>query len=619
MKFLRPFLLLATASSWTAGAAPPYRYDHVVIVIEENESQTRIMGNRVDAPYINELADGGVNFTQFYAITHPSEPNYLHLFSGDNQGVLDDGVAPNQPFGTPNLGAALLTGGISFAGYCEDLPAIGDTTTNATFDNTNGVFRVLYVRKHNPWVNWQAPLGAPSIPLHQLPAETNLRFSDFPTDFSLLPAVSFVVPNQQNDMHDGTIRMADDWLRANLGAYARWARTHNSLLVVTFDEDDFLGPNLIPTVMFGAGLTPGTINSSTWTLHHLLRTLSESYHSTPPARAALVRRIHGVLPKDPPVLTTRFQRGLDGYSECVDTILNASSPAADGSALTALYVSSTSLQTLLRFNDLVGSSPGQIPANATVLSAKLILWTSNPSFNAVEVHRMLVPWDAGASWNSLQNGVSADDLEAVAAPTFSLPPTLGNAPMIFDVTSDVEAWLAGAANRGWALLGTGSDLWITNSSEFGTVEQRPVLEVSYTLPVNPGYPAWQLGAFGVRAGKPGTLREDDPDHDGLANIVEYAINTSPQLSTKEGLPTLQFGDGTHHFTFARNLSATDVSIEVQANSGNGVATWTTVATWTPGAGWSAIDGFTVTDYAGAVEITEAQNQSRFFRLRVTAL
>jgi hypothetical protein len=326
-----------------------------------------------------------------------------------------------------------------------------------------------------------------------------------------------------------------------------------------------------------------------------------------------------MFPKDPPVLTTRFQRGTDAYTECVDTVLDSSGPSTDYSGLSSLSVSSTDVQTLIRFNDLFGSNPGQIPQTATILSAKLILWTTNPTGSAVEVHRMLVPWEAGVTWNSMQSGISADDVESAATPTFSLPPTLANAPMIFDVTSDVESWLAGATNRGWVLLGNGSELWSTNSSEFDTVEQRPVLEVSYTLPVTSGYPAWQLGAFGVNAGKPGTLRNDDPDHDGLANLVEYAINTSPLLSTKEGRPALQFSQGTHHFSFARNLSATDVAIEVQANTGSTVGTWTTVATWTPGAGWSASAGFTVTDYFGAVELSESQNQSRFFRLRVTAL
>ena len=63
--------------------------DHVVIVIEENHSYSEIIGSP-NAPYINSLAAQGAVFTQSYAVTHPSQPNYLDLFSGFNQGVTDD-------------------------------------------------------------------------------------------------------------------------------------------------------------------------------------------------------------------------------------------------------------------------------------------------------------------------------------------------------------------------------------------------------------------------------------------------------------------------------------------------------------------------------------------------
>ncbi|HSZ55982.1 MAG TPA: hypothetical protein VK797_09990, partial [Tepidisphaeraceae bacterium] len=62
---------------------------HVVIVVEENSSYDEIIGNS-SAPYINTLASQGALFTNSSAIEHPSQPNYLDLFSGSNQGVTDD-------------------------------------------------------------------------------------------------------------------------------------------------------------------------------------------------------------------------------------------------------------------------------------------------------------------------------------------------------------------------------------------------------------------------------------------------------------------------------------------------------------------------------------------------
>lgn len=65
--------------------------DHFVIVVEENHNYWSIIGNP-NAPFINSLAAEGTLFTNSYAITRPSEPNYLALLSGSTQGVTDDGI-----------------------------------------------------------------------------------------------------------------------------------------------------------------------------------------------------------------------------------------------------------------------------------------------------------------------------------------------------------------------------------------------------------------------------------------------------------------------------------------------------------------------------------------------
>src|SRR5205085_9435855 len=127
-------------------------------------------------------------FTHSFALSHPSQPNYLQLFSGSNQGVTDDNVPANLPFITPNLGAELLNQSKTFVGYSEDLPSVG--YTGATSGN--------YARKHNPWVNWQGTA------LNGIPSTDNQPYTAFPTNYNLLPTVSFVIPNQNNDMHNGT-------------------------------------------------------------------------------------------------------------------------------------------------------------------------------------------------------------------------------------------------------------------------------------------------------------------------------------------------------------------------------------------------------------------------------
>src|SRR5262249_5267358 len=77
---------------------------HVVVVVEENHAYSEIIGSR-QAPYINALAHGthAALFTRSYGVAHPSQPNYLYLFSGSNQGVTNDSQ-PKSVFTTPNLG-----------------------------------------------------------------------------------------------------------------------------------------------------------------------------------------------------------------------------------------------------------------------------------------------------------------------------------------------------------------------------------------------------------------------------------------------------------------------------------------------------------------------------------
>jgi hypothetical protein len=183
------------------------------------------------------------------------------------------------PLNTPNLGAALIRSGKSFAGYTEGLPSNGDRTdingslgapgSGAQFPLPPSAVNTTttnFQRKHQTWINWQATSDNPSNPnlakvgapltANQLSSSTNLSFNAFPgqpgnpfanpnsPDFTGLPSVSFVTPDAVDDEHDQTpangsnINLtADQWLQKNIASYAQWAITHNSLLIVTWDED----------------------------------------------------------------------------------------------------------------------------------------------------------------------------------------------------------------------------------------------------------------------------------------------------------------------------------------------------------------------------------------------
>ncbi len=243
------------AISATAASAPP-PYDHVVLAIFENHKQSQIIGAS-DAPYLNRLAAQGANFTQSFALRHPSQPNYLDLFSGSNQGVTNNDCP--QTFASGDLGHQVIASGRTFVGYAEDLPSAGSSVCNS--GGPDG-----YWRKHAPWTNFSN--------LNQ--TTVSRPYSAFPTDFTKLPTVSWVVPNQCNDMHNCSVSHGDTWASRHLDAYAQWAKTHNSLLIVTFDEDDNTPINQIATFFVGARITPGNYSER---IDHftVLRTIEAMY------------------------------------------------------------------------------------------------------------------------------------------------------------------------------------------------------------------------------------------------------------------------------------------------------------------------------------------------------
>ncbi len=268
-----------SVTSTQSSSTPPLpRPDHIVMVIEENHSYSQIFDSP-DAPYINRLSTQGAVFTQSFGVTRPSQPNYLALFSGSTQGITDNSCP--HIFTTPNLGHALLAAGLTFAGYSEDLPSVGSLICSVG----------PYVRKHNPWVDWQ------DSATNGLPATANVPMTNFPTDYTKLPTVSVIVPNLVNDMHHGKdpdrIQTADRWLREHMDAYVQWAQEHNSLLIVTWDEDDGKEGNRIVTLFVGPMVQAGRYDQRI-THYNVLRTIEDFYglsHSGTSTDATLITRI----------------------------------------------------------------------------------------------------------------------------------------------------------------------------------------------------------------------------------------------------------------------------------------------------------------------------------------
>lgn len=206
---------------------------HVTLVIMENKDYNRVVGS-MDAPYFNKtLVPQGALLRNMHAINHPSEPNYLALFSGSTQGIHGDPCPVY--FKAANSASELIAAGKTFAGYYESMPRNG----------YKGCYQGLYDRNHNPWVEFR-----------NVPDSDNLVYHGFPSSPA---ALVWIVPNLCHDTHNCAVKSGDRWLSQNLPPIIAWDKKHEGLLILTWDEadPDNSGKNHIPTVLVGPMVKAG--------------------------------------------------------------------------------------------------------------------------------------------------------------------------------------------------------------------------------------------------------------------------------------------------------------------------------------------------------------------------
>ena len=273
-----------------AAAAPPL--DHVIVVVMENRPYDKV----VNQPYISTMIANGAVFTSSYAIQHPSQPNYIALWSGSTQGCVNDVCpVPGSPFTTENLGHACEAAGLRWRAYSEDLPWAGSDTCRANN---------LYARKHDPWADFA-----------NLDHANERPYTDLAVDIAngALPDLAFVIPNLCNDMHDCSTAQGDTWLAGNVPAMLA-ALGPNGLLVLTWDEADHSPGNHILTVFCGQPVKRGFASADTVNHYTLLRAICEGLGLTPFMAAASERPIAGVWADRNLVTNPSFESSTAGWN-----------------------------------------------------------------------------------------------------------------------------------------------------------------------------------------------------------------------------------------------------------------------------------------------------------------
>ncbi len=260
------FMMAPAASSASIHDPGVPQYRHIVEIMMENTSYSTIIGNPL-APQINALASRYGLATNYYGVTHPSEPNYVANVGGSFFGIQDDnqfyctpalastdptcaGTTVNHTIAAPSLADQLTSAGMTWKGYFQNLPPVPSTGVVMTGPNANGPYSfkwpsstdALYASKHNPFVNFTGTQNdlADMVPDTQLGA-------DLAT--GTLPNFSLVVPDQCHDMHgttpcgdaNGLISAGDAYVGTIVSEIMHspvWEQGRNAI-VVTWDEDDF--------------------------------------------------------------------------------------------------------------------------------------------------------------------------------------------------------------------------------------------------------------------------------------------------------------------------------------------------------------------------------------------
>jgi hypothetical protein len=238
----------ATTTAKPCVGAPVQPVTHVVVIVMENKNYGSIIGSSA-APYLNSLANACGLATSYHAIRHPSLPNYLAMTGGSTFGVTDDKPPAYHPISGASVFSEL---GARWRSYQEDMAVRCQAYNGPT-----------YAVRHDP-ATYYTNLAA-SCPLQDVPLPARPDFS---------AAFTFVTPNLQHDMHDGTIEQGDTWLSTfvpKILASSQYQSGSLALFIV-WDEND--GPDHAPSnqvpCLVVAPSVPAQTRVSTWFDHYSL-------------------------------------------------------------------------------------------------------------------------------------------------------------------------------------------------------------------------------------------------------------------------------------------------------------------------------------------------------------
>jgi phosphatidylinositol-3-phosphatase len=252
-----------------------------LLIVFENKSYEQVIGQR-SAPEFNALARRYALLTRFYAVAHPSLPNYLALVSGSTQGVTEN--CTDCTFSSRNLADTIEASRRTWKTYAEGLPAPGFT----------GAKSGAYAKKHNPFLYFEDVLSSPTRLGRVVPLD------DFHGDLArgALPNFSLVIPDLCSDMHDCSVAHGDAWLGTFLKPLLARNRLAGTVVFVLFDEgshdDTAGGGGRVPALVLGPLVRKGARNGTSLSHYSVLRTIEDAWHLPRLGASSTARPVTGI-------------------------------------------------------------------------------------------------------------------------------------------------------------------------------------------------------------------------------------------------------------------------------------------------------------------------------------
>ncbi len=256
----------SAATAPASGQLPAF--SHVFVIVMENKEASSVLGSPA-APYFNQLATQYASAGNYYAITHPSLPNYLALTGGSTFGITTDCVTCY--VSADNIATQVQNSGRTWKAYMESLP-------NPCY--TYG-YAGLYGQKHDPFMYYDNIRRDQSgcqnvVPLPQLQADLQN---------GTVPNFAWITPNVCSDMHSCGIATGDAWLKTwvpQILASPAWQQ--NGVLFILFDEGQssrgccvYASGGKVAALVISPLVQPGYVSTVAYDHYSLLRTIEEAW------------------------------------------------------------------------------------------------------------------------------------------------------------------------------------------------------------------------------------------------------------------------------------------------------------------------------------------------------